>query len=529
MGTRTIRRVRLPVTIHTAYDTSFLELHGAVYRVTYPVPKDLQLRLGKTRLKKSLRTGDLKKAAKLKRAVIGDFDKLIEAERRAIYLDERKIDQERFLASPIQKGIQYRKLLDDPDNDEEGRTSIRMDIDLEYGLFLGKPTGLWDDGTEKEEPVELYDEQKTADAQLFFRTVFPDIHEQRLDECHKAYIEGLTKEDKLAARTIADDERAYRHLKQWCWENGHSLDMTKFTSLMARTFMRDLHKYTGAITKVTKNKYAYRLKKFWIELDLHGLAGKNIWLNRIEKGLAKADDERERAFKMDEVRRLLMGNPREKLHDLIMIGLLTGARLEAIVRLKAGNVGHNFIIFEKMKKETGARKVPMHPDLKAIFERRTQNKRPEEDLFPDWPKPKKAGSQRERSFKASNAFTTYRQQEHVAVHDKLEGARRSRVNFHSCRRWFITHFRRNATLNLTRAVVGHSQSNLTDKVYAGGPLFDAAFELIKLVSLPPLTSTPIEDPEGINLYEYENIDQEDNEGDIEKGYEKGEIPARSVA
>lgn len=516
------------MSLQTAYDTSFLELHGATYRVTYPVPKDLQLRLGKTRLKRPLRTGDLKQASRLKRSVIGDFEKLFEAERLAIHLEAREVEKQRFLASPVQKGLQFRKLLDDPDNNDEDRKYIGYEVDLEHGWFLGKPIGMLDDGDDAG-PVEVFDPQKEADAALFLRTVYPDGHERRLDACHKAYIESLRTVRKLAARTIADDERAYRHLKDWCKANGHSLDMTKFTELMARTFLREVHQYTGDIAAVTKNKYAYRLKNFWVELKLHGLAQENVWINRIEKGTHKSDEERERAFTMDEVRRLLVGNPRQKLLDVVMIGLLTGARLEAIVRLKVENIGKDFIIFKRMKKETGDRKVPMHPDLRGIFERRTANKQAPDDLFPDWPKAKKPGSQRERSFKVSNAFTEYRQKEHVAVHDKLPGARRSRVNFHSCRRWFITHFRRNATLNLTRAVVGHSQSNLTDRVYAGGPLFDAALELIKLVQLPPLTDTPVEDPRGINLYEYDNIDNEDNESDIEKAYEQGKVILKALS
>lgn len=493
-------------------DTRYLEPHGVQLRVSYPVPADLRLRIGKTRLKRPLGTGDLKKASKLKRAVIVEFDKLIEAERKAMQLEARDAERMRFLASPIQKGLQFRKLLDDPDNDAEGRKSIRMDIDLEYGLFLGKPTGIWDDGTEKEEPVELYDEQKEADAGLFLRTVYPDLYEKRLEACRKDYIARLTTEDELTARTIADDERAFRYLKEWCEAKGHSLDTRKFTELMADTFVREIERVSGRpITNATKNKYINRLIRFWDVLRLHELAGANIWKARLLKNKTKDTAECERAFTMDEVRRLLMGKPQQKLHDVIMIGLLTGARLEAIVRLKVEEVGKNFIVFRKMKKEIGSRVVPMHPELTEIFKRRTANRKPKDDVFPDWPAPKKAGSMRERSFKASNAFTEYRQREGVDVHDRLPGSRRSRVNFHSCRRWFITHFRRTASLNLTRAVVGHSQASVTDGIYAGGPLFDVAMKKLLKVQLPPLTDQPVKDPTGINLFAYMQLENDDHE------------------
>jgi integrase len=493
-------------------DSRYLEPHGAQLRVSYPVPADLRLRIGKTRLKRPLGTSDMRKASKLKRPVIVEFDKLIEAERRAMRLEAQDAERMRFLASPIQKGLQFRKLLEDPDNDAEGRRSIRMEIDLEYGLFLGKPTGIWDDGTEKEEPVELYDEQREADAGLFLRTVYPNDYERRFEDCRKAYIEKLTNEDELTARTIADDERAFRYLKEWCAANGHSLDMRKFTKLMAHNFVREMDKLTGRqITNVTKNKYIQRLRKFWEMLSLYELAGENFWVGQALKGKVKPNDERERAFTMDEVRRLLMGKPQQKLHDVIMIGLLTGARLEAIVRLKVEEVGKDFIVFQRMKKEVGSRVVPMHPELAEIFKRRTANRKPKDDVFPDWPAAKKAGSMRERSFKASNAFTDYRQREGVDVHERLPGSRRSRVNFHSCRRWFITHFRRTASLNLTRAVVGHSQASVTDGIYAGGPLFHVAMTKLLKVQLPPLTDQPVEDPPGINLFAYMQLEEDDAE------------------
>jgi integrase len=285
--------------------------------------------------------------------------------------------------------------------------------------------------------------------------------------------------------------------------------MTQFTSLMARNFLRNFGEYSGKITDVTRSKYLYRLKKFWNELKIQGFARENVWSDHIGKTAAKPDDERERAFTMDEVRRLLMGGAPPRLHDLIMIGLLTGARFDAIVCLKVANIGDDYIIFNRQKRETGDRAVPMHPLLKPILARRTANRGLKDDVFPEWPAPKRAESLRERSFKASNAFTAYRQKPNVNVHDQLPGARRSRVNFHSCRRWFITHFRRTASLHLTRAVVGHSQISMTDRIYAGGPLFEAAKPKLFQMELPTLSATPVKEPRGINLYEYLKLSIDD--------------------
>lgn len=47
-----------------------------------------------------------------------------------------------------------------------------------------------------------------------------------------------------------------------------------------------------------------------------------------------------------------------------------------------------------------------------------------------------ASPSQQRSNKAGKAFKSYR--EKLGVRDKVQGVRRSRVNFHSFRRWFIT-------------------------------------------------------------------------------------------
>ena len=67
--------------------------------------------------------------------------------------------------------------------------------------------------------------------------------------------------------------------------------------------------------------------------------------------------------------------------------------------------------------------------------RRTKGKHGADDLFPEYPVPKRSTSQRERSFRASNEFTEYRRS--VGVEEVVPGRRRSLVNFHSFRRYFI--------------------------------------------------------------------------------------------
>ena len=130
----------------------------------------------------------------------------------------------------------------------------------------------------------------------------------------------------------------------------------------------------------------------------------------------------------------------------------------------------------------------MHPDLAEIALRRSAGKRDNDPLFPEWPAPKKAGSMRERSFKASNAFTEYRRL--CGVEEKLEGKRRSLVNFHSFRRWFITKAERaGKDKDLIAAIVGHKRSGITLSRYSEGPEMRAARRCVAAVRLPALDRT----------------------------------------
>ncbi len=173
----------------------------------------------------------------------------------------------------------------------------------------------------------------------------------------------------------------------------------------------------------------------------------------------------------------------------MIIAALTGARLDAIICLKVGDCVGDAIRFKAQKKESGARLVPIHSRLAEVIKRRCADKAPEDDLFPEWPGPKKVGSRRERSFKMSNRFTDYRRK--IGVDEVIPGNRRSRVNFHSFRRWFITAAERAGVPEATiSSLVGHSRAGVTLGIYAEGPTLDAARAEIEKVRLPDLSDAP---------------------------------------
>jgi integrase len=94
--------------------------------------------------------------------------------------------------------------------------------------------------------------------------------------------------------------------------------------------------------------------------------------------------------------------------DLMKIAALTGARLEAIVDLRAKDCQDGLFVFKPQKREKAARAVPIHSELRDLVARRLEGKSGADDLFPEYPVPKRSTSQRERSFAASKEFTAYR-------------------------------------------------------------------------------------------------------------------------
>ena len=107
------------------------------------------------------------------------------------------------------------------------------------------------------------------------------------------------------------------------------------------------------------------------------------------------------------------------------------------------------------KTAAGVRRVPIHPDLAAPVARRVAGKQAGAYLFHEAAAPDRHG----RSSALSKRFGRYRQA--LGVHEREDGRRHSRVDFHSWRRWFVTKAR-SAGIDrwVVAAVVGHGVGNL---------------------------------------------------------------------
>jgi integrase len=281
-----------------------------------------------------------------------------------------------------------------------------------------------------------------------------------------------------------DDRRAMQIFLRWCFERSVPPYLENITRRIAVRFKNEIMSYTG-LGWATCTKYLGRIKKYWDFLLEGDLIRSNVWP---KKGLAREHEfieDKERAFSDNEVVVLLTGTNDVKMLDVMLVAALTGARVDAVIDLKVGDCSHGCFRFKGQKRELGRRYVPIHPALDELVTRRTNGRGPDQELFPEWPGPVAAGSVRERSSYFSKRFTAYRRS--LGVTDERDEKRRSLLNFHSFRRWFITKGERaGISGDLLAAIVGHKRSGLTLGHYSEGPEIMQARRAIRKIQLPPL-------------------------------------------
>ncbi|MBX4972632.1 integrase [Rhizobium lentis] len=450
-------------------DRKYLELHGNQWRVVVNVPKKLHAKLG-TKLKKPLGTDSLREANRLKWDALADLKATIaHAENPSLSLKAaRSASRQQAIQQAVQFAEQRRTAFDPAQRDE-----IDEEIDWQAESLAGRPIATDEGGYEIFDPERLRLAKEFAHLARGDRTPIDLYHEKFLAMSH------------VKARTQADDKRAIKLLKDWCSKAGVPPYLQAMTKKEAVRFCDELPTLAANLSPVTLNKYVSRLSVYWTWLENRHEVDSNIWQGRRLREPQQTTDQKERPFTDDEVKTLLEGPAEQKMHDLMRIAALSGARLDAIVCLKVKDCRDDGVfVFKPQKKEPGPRLCPIHPDLIEIVDRRKKGKAPEDDIFPEWPGVKKSDSLRERSFKTSNEFTAYRRI--VGVEDRREGKRRGLVNFHSFRRWFITKAEQAGQLESTIAVVvGHKRQGMTFGVYSGGPLLQQARECVEAVRLPP--------------------------------------------
>ncbi len=462
---------------------AYLEkMNNGGWRVSVPVPRDMVKIVGKTRLKRSLETHSQAEAERRKHAVVAEFLAMIEAA-RAGRLPKAVVTG--IAAVPSMSSGELTSLALDLRASLQSQEGDGEAVELETeGIYqvADKIRGQ-EVGVDEETDSPIFDRQSEEKAGQFLRVALgkeTPIREP-LDLFHAQV--------KWSPRTKSDSSRAIKAVEEWCKENRVPFVVEAITRRRAGQFIGDLAASTERpLTNRTINKYLSCLSQFWFWLEKRGYIelDSSPWSRQSLPKVQPMEDEKERPFTDEEMIKLFAGQPNQPyLKDVMLIGALTGARIDAIISLKRKDITDNGSIrFKPQKREKNSRQVPVHSALKPIMERLLDGKRPEDDLFPECP-PVAADKPQERSMPAVKAFTYYRRA--TGVTDAVEGKRRDRVNFHSFRRWFVTKAIQAGQPELTvQIVVGHKPQSVAASVYLGGLTMEQMAECVEAVKLPPL-------------------------------------------
>jgi integrase len=300
------------------------------------------------------------------------------------------------------------------------------------------------------------------------------------------YVDRWLASSGYSERTKADARTALAQFKSWCSASGRNFFIETVTDRVASDFRDEAFVATLAHPK-TANKKLSALRQYWEWLDKSFGIRPNPWMR---KSLAKPKAHRvaqdgpqgaERPFTDEEVQSLLSGAADADLADMMRIAALSGMRLEEIGQLRVRDCIEGFFSVTRGKTPAAVRTVPIHSALRPLIAKRVGKRDQDAFLFPGLPS---TGWDDNRTMAVSKRFHYYRKR--VGVDDKRPGARRSKVNFHSFRRWFATKAEEAGQReNVAAAVMGHSKDvGLTFGVYSKAELIGLKKECVEAVKLP---------------------------------------------
>ena len=434
--------------------------HGVWY-VTVDVPRPYQTALGRKRVLRSLKTRDLKTAQSLRWSAVAEIKAEVQRSVEAATghpdasLTAWALEVREELRSAKTKGRDTREMVAEALSARLEEIATRHSPDTAAEVYQI--------ATGKADPLTLH-----------------------LDR----YLDN----SGLTARTKADVRTAVAEFEDWLTETHRPLAVQAVDSRTAGEF-RDQYLIPVKKNTRTVNKKLSLLSGYWKWLIKNGVLDRDATSPWAGKSLAKpkhwqqAEDEKDgpRPFTEDEIKALLTGNADADLADLMRIAALSGMRLEEIGQLRVKDCADEVFNIRRSKTPAGVRKVPIHPALKAIVTRRTKDaetgddKDPETFIFPDFPE---SGWDNSRTMAVSKRFATYRRS--VGVDDVTPGQRRSKVDFHSFRRWFAHECEvAGQSETVVARVMGHEKGlGLTFGTYSQAKPLELMKACVECVKLP---------------------------------------------
>lgn len=450
-------------------DTRWLEKRAQGYYAVQDVPRALRSALGKKRFIVSLKTRDLRVAQARRHAALTEFARMVAA------VQERRMPQPvADTALAWRRTFEQHEMASDSSFGGYGEviSTARGEVEL-----TAKDTARFELGqaaARDYEEVRWKYGQAAADT---FTDVAFGLATPLLHSVDSWLAEGGAK-GPLRERT----RRQYRaDLERFAtWLDGEGLPCTieaVSTRVVGRYVTEAL--VGKGIDWATGNRWISAASAYWRWLKKRGYVSANPWVNQsLSRPIHAQALKSKRAFTEPEVITLLNGPADAELADLMRMAALTGARLEELYQLRAGDCIQEYIDIKRSKTPAGIRKVPIHPDIQEIITRRTTGKSASSHLFHEGGET----TMEERSSAISKRFNRYRRS--LGVDDRIEGRRHARIDFHSWRRWFATQARRTSDRAIVANILGHEVGNITDDVYSDGPDWAMQEACVRSVQLP---------------------------------------------
>jgi integrase len=461
-------------------DKSHLEWHGQQWRVTVLVPPAARAIIGKSHLKRGLKTPNLATANLLKPPVIAELKAEIEEALRHVQPFAGPLEEARAIRAARTKAPRPVRPFAFTDR-----------LEREHAIEVEED----DEGFYATERAERLEEKAGETAAV----AFADVALGKATPLAE-HLEVFGADQGYQPKSLLTMQGGMKMLERWLTAKGHRQTLEAITPDIGAAFMRYLI-HDRKLSPKSAGKYLSFLRSYWKWLadHRHLPPGSIPWSSALPKARNNGrhtdlePDEGKRPYKPEELKKLLNGTPGDpNLIALIRIGALTGMRLEEIYRLRVRDVSEGFFLVRDGKTANARRRVPVHPDLVGLLERLTKGRGAGEYLVD--PSAKVLEKTGLRSGAASKAFGYYRKS--VGVDDRPNGKLKSNVDFHSLRRWFIMSARDALLQGATgynqwtiAEVAGH-EDGLTDTLkmtlglYAGASGDEALRACVAAVKLP---------------------------------------------
>jgi integrase len=371
--------------------------------------------------------------------------------------------------------VRPRSLKEDVDYWRKQLATGTVDAEASYADEIEKRRGsqIGEDVDERGEAFPVFDPKREAQAVEFARLV--DGRTVPVD----FLVDDFLAANPVSMRYVSRIRLAVRQLAEFLRGRPRGNAITAVDRRTASDFIAHLVRTESSVTTAKSKRSA--LSSYWDWLVTREDAQENVWTgHRMPKTAGRADV---REYTKDEMKALLKGPAGVAMADFIRVGALSGMRESEIGALRVRDCAGGWFAIQRGKTEAAKRRLPVHPDLKAIVDRRLAGKDADAFLFDDLPK--SAGKGRGRHEKMGEKFTAYRRS--VGVVDVREDGR-SRIDFHSFRRWFITEAVRHSGHPewVVSEIVGHAhgEKGMTIGTYFGGSLDERLEEVVKSVKLP---------------------------------------------